>query len=296
MKLVYSKTVNLVAMMALLCMLVLPYIVPATVNATDKDNGLGSKNSPALLITKTDSEGNPIAGVKYEIRKTHSYDSKKDYENAFTEVSDGKTIIGITNDKGQIVLEKQEHKGGLELGRYTVKEIEVPSGIVLNPTEFTVNIPTKIQGGKLDYKVEIYSKAEYVKAAVELTKVDDNHKALAGAQFELYKKGVNGAYEKIGDTYTTNESGKIHVDGLSNGEYYFVETKAPAGYVLDTTKIEFTVTKAGEVISKSLVNYEVPTITKDIEGAERFDVEPGTEYTYNLTLNYLRTFMNIQNL
>jgi len=303
MKLVYSKTVNLVSMLALLCMLVLPYIVPANVNATgvNADQGLGSENSPTLIITKTDSNGNPIAGVKYEIIKTHSYNPDVDYANAFTTpVSNAKPIQGTTDKHGKIEFRKQD---GLELGRYAVKEIAGPEGIALNTTVFTVDIPEKIesgnQAGKLDYKVEIYSKAEYLKGAVELTKVDNNNKALAGAQFVLYKKGANGAAEKIGGTYTTNEFGKISVDGLDYGDYYFVETKAPEGYVLDIRNVEFTVTKAGSVkcttppstnpecgaVHVSMVNYTAPTITKDVEGATHLDINRDTEYTYNLTVD-----------
>ena len=289
MKLVYSKTVNLVSMLALLCMLVLPYLAPVTVNATgvNADQGLGSPQSPTLVITKTDANGNPIQGVKYQIIQTHSYNPDVDYANAFTTpVSGAKAIEGTTDKHGKVIFTKNE---GLELGLYTVKEISGPEGIVLN--EFTVKIPEQItsgnQAGKLDYKVGNIQKTEYIKGSVELTKVDENQNPLAGVQFELYKKGANGAYEKINaeTTFTTNESGKIRVDGLYYGDYYFVETKAPTGYVLNKKEIEFSITKNGEVIQKNWVNFAAPTITKDVEGATNLDMKRDTEYTYNLTVD-----------
>ena len=37
----------------------------------------------------------------------------------------------------------------------------------------------------------------------------------------------------------TDANGHIRVRGLVYGEYYFQETKAPKGYVIDPTKREF---------------------------------------------------------
>ena len=37
----------------------------------------------------------------------------------------------------------------------------------------------------------------------------------------------------------TDANGHIRVQGLVYGEYYFQETKAPKGYVIDPTKREF---------------------------------------------------------
>ena len=37
----------------------------------------------------------------------------------------------------------------------------------------------------------------------------------------------------------TDANGHISVQGLVYGEYYFQETKAPKGYVIDPTKREF---------------------------------------------------------
>ncbi|ENH96248.1 collagen adhesion protein, partial [Gracilibacillus halophilus YIM-C55.5] len=77
--------------------------------------------------------------------------------------------------------------------------------------------------------------------AVELTKFD--HKTgdiLPNAIFELRQDG-----KVIEENLSTNENGKIIVDQLPSGEYYFIETKAPEGYELDDSPIEFTI-KAGQ--------------------------------------------------
>ena len=72
--------------------------------------------------------------------------------------------------------------------------------------------------------------------AVRLYKVDSQTGAsLAGAQFALYRS--NGGY--IG-TYSTDSTGYLNVQNLSYGSYYFVETKAPEGYELDSDRVSFT--------------------------------------------------------
>ncbi len=74
--------------------------------------------------------------------------------------------------------------------------------------------------------------------SVILTKTDEyTGKALAGAVFDLYR--IGGA--KVG-SYTTNAAGVLRVDGLALGDYYFVEMKAPDGYVLDSRQIGFRIT------------------------------------------------------
>ena len=54
-------------------------------------------------------------------------------------------------------------------------------------------------------------------------------------QYSLYLKRRYRSEKEL----ATDANGHIRVQGLEYGEYYFQETKAPKGYVIDPTKREF---------------------------------------------------------
>lgn len=103
---------------------------------------------------------------------------------------------------------------------------------------------------------------------------DDNTKKLQGAEFKLYTdkeaknevkvSGSNGVYtvDPSGSsaTLTTDENGKITINGLDSKTYYLKETKAPSGYKLDDTVRKVTVTPDSEVAKAKngeAITYEV---------------------------------------
>src|SRR5690606_30189271 len=116
-----------------------------------------------------------------------------------------------------------------------------------------------------------------IKGSVELTKVDknDNNIVLTGAEFKLIDSEGNTIHEGL----TTDKNGKLVVKNLKPGVYQFVETKAPNGYELDQTPIEFTIelgqTEQAEV---TVFNEETPEPVKPEEPKEPGKPEkPGTD-------------------
>lgn len=120
-----------------------------------------------------------------------------------------------------------------EPGTYTVPTNE---SAILTPVDSAQNegAPEEFEIPEVSYVVPVPMP---VTGNVRLTKTDaDSGDALKGAVFDLY----TAAGRKVA-TKTTNQSGQLNVFGLYPGKYYFVELTAPAGYLLDKSQHEFSV-------------------------------------------------------
>ncbi|PHD89430.1 hypothetical protein COF50_04725 [Bacillus toyonensis] len=231
----------------------------------------------------------PLKGVTFEVKKVASFEKISNDGKIVKE--DVKPVTGatpsqvVTDDNGQAVLKD------LPLERYEVKEVAGPPHVNLNPNTYTVDIPlTNKEGKVLNYDVHMYPKNEIKRGAVDLIKTGANDKALAGAAFSVFKKDGTEVKKDL----VTDANGHIRVQGLEFGEYYFQETKAPKGYVIDPTKREFFIKNSGTinedgtitsgtVVKVELKNYEEPTIDKKINGnLEALPINPLTNYNYDI--------------
>lgn len=234
-------------------------------------------------------DAKPLKGVTFEVKRVASFEKISNDGKIVKE--DVQPVMGatpnqvVTDDNGQAVLKD------LPLGRYEVKEVAGPPHVNLNPNTYTVDIPlTNKEGKVLNYDVHMYPKNEIKHGAVDLVKTGVNEKALAGAVFSLFKKDGTEVKKEL----VTDVNGHIRVQGLEYGEYYFQETKAPKGYVIDPTKREFfiktsgTINEDGTITSGTVVivkvqNYEEPNIDKKINGfLEALPINPLTNYNYDI--------------
>ncbi|MFT8593567.1 MAG: SpaA isopeptide-forming pilin-related protein [Bifidobacterium sp.] len=202
---------------------------PVTVATASATN---AEKTGSVVLTKTDSDTNKVlAGATFDLYKADG-----------TEVKTGLT----TGADGTVTVD------GLKPGDYYFVETAAPAGYVLNDSKlnFTVELQTTA-------KVATASATNAEKTgSVVLTKTDsDTNKVLAGATFDLYK--ADGT--KIQTGVKTGEDGTVTVDGLKPGDYYFVETKAPAGYVKSGAKWVFTVDlqTTAKVANVSVTNDEI---------------------------------------
>ena len=160
----------------------------------------------------------------------------------------------ITDEDGKITVKD------LAPGAYTFVETKAPKDYVLNATPHTVTVET----GKTA-TITVANEKEKVptpepqreKGSIELTKVSSANTtvALANAVFELRAKDGTVIQSKL----TTDASGKIVVKDLPVGEYQFVETAAPNGYLLDSRPQAVTV-KTGETATITVTNTPRPVI------------------------------------
>lgn len=74
--------------------------------------------------------------------------------------------------------------------------------------------------------------------------------------FDLYK--ADGTFE---GTYTTGSDGTVAVNDLPAGEHYWIEIRPAEGYMLDTSKHEFTVSHD---YGRKENGYEYWTVLKEV--------------------------------
>ena len=118
-------------------------------------------------------------------------------------------------------------------GTWYVREIEQPTGFVLNDTVYPVTI------GKDGEVVEIEIVNEHIRGNVKTTKVDADYpdNKLTGAVFEIYSDtNADGKLDKddklLGEIKET-DTGIYEMDDLVYGHYLVKEKKAPDGFILD---------------------------------------------------------------
>src|SRR5699024_8448863 len=197
-------------------------------------SGGGEGTAGYLVINKVDAthgkEETSLAGAEFDLIDADTGNVLKS---------------GITDENGQIDF------GRLLFGEYQLIETKVPEGYVTPEEEQTITIDKAYNPGddkeSFAYTVENYQPV----FAIEVFKTDDENNALAGAEFTLFDSDDNEVA-----TETTNEDGKILFEDIDEaGTYYVQETKAPAGFILDSTKHEVTIgDKEQEPVKVSVTN------------------------------------------
>lgn len=170
------------------------------------------------------------------------------------------------------VYQSKDEEGNITGGIYNKENITVEYSAELNenaqldgiPNKNTVhltysNSPQIITGGDgqpttptsdtPDSEVETYT---YQFSILKKSSVEELF--LEGAEFT-----ITGP-ESYSETVTTDDSGKIELKGLVSGTYTITETKAPNGYILNSTPITFTITPGTKLeTANEKGQYYVPT-------------------------------------
>ncbi|HHQ1228146.1 TPA: MSCRAMM family protein, partial [Listeria innocua] len=231
-------------------------------------SGSGTATIGSLEITKVDKKDNTkkLTGAKFQL---------------YTPEGDKAGQEATTDSEGKIVMD------GLQSGKYKLVETAAPTGYTISDEykdgkeiTITADVATSVT----------IENTEQTGSAV-LQKEDSVTKdAISGAEFEL--QTADGT--KVSENLVTDADGKIEVNDLAPGDYQFVETKAPTGYVLDATPTKFTVefnqtaavvvTKENTAKAGSVVLTKQDSATKaTIAGAE-FELQKadGTKVSENL--------------
>lgn len=219
-----------------------------------------------ITVTKVNTNGDKIENVKFEIIAGEDIYNKTQTQKHY---SKGDSVATITTNSAGIA-----SKTGLPLGKYIVKEIEVPTGYLLNTEQKTVDLKYKDQNTSVVYGSVTFENQEPT-GSITIEKTDSetgnsnridktSHHGdakLKGAVYTLYaKETITNVAETITyfskdeqiATFTFDEYGmatikitnnstpaEISIDrncllGLPLGNYYAKETNVPQGYKQDT--------------------------------------------------------------
>lgn len=190
-------------------------------------------------------------------------DTKTPLEGVEFTLKKGDTVIasGTTKADGTLAF------NNLPYDTYTILETKALDEYVPNTTSITVVLDGEGTNGKEVTVGPIENiKKDY---SVKLTKYNWNKsEVLKDAIFELRKEGLDGEYEVVEgidvEDLTTDENGEIHLENLEAGSYQLIETKAPAGYRLDKTPVEFEINENQiEPTKVEKINYRIPPVDPD---------------------------------
>ena len=188
-------------------------------------------------LTKKDSQGNGLSGAKFEVVDANN----KPVGDVLTSDDEGKISIA-----------------GLIPGVYTIKEIQAPAGYILNETTVEFEIKDALKG-----QPKTMSGLELInyQGTVELSKKDNQGKGLSGAEFSLFKESEDQEDVLIAEKLVSDDKGILSEKDLAPGTYYFVETKAPSGFIINSERQAFTIAEQSEsgrsdITGLELVNYQ----------------------------------------
>lgn len=184
-----------------------------------------------IKIQKVNGEGTLLSGAQFGL---YSAQSCTEASRLYTRT----TVDGYASFSG------------LGEGTYYLKEIASPAGYKVSADVITVEL--NIVNGQMvvtyDGTEEDTHEIIDEKAVGKLTitkKEKDASALLQGASFSIYKDAL--CTDRVASG-STNSSGVVTFDNLELGRtYYYRETTAPAGYVLDTTVHEITIGTGAEV-------------------------------------------------
>lgn len=209
-------------------------------------------NVNKVILEKTDEKGKKLVNARFKLEHAVT--------TPFTHWEEVPLAPDRTNANGQLEVDS------LKPGLYQFTEIEAPTGYLLDTTPKRFIVTQNTSGQIRDVHVKMLN----YQGSAELIKKDQAGNPLAGAEFSV----LDTTGQAVREHLVSDANGKVTVTDLAPGKYQFVETKAPAGYLLNTEPSAFTIAASDRgkpatvIATANFVNYQgaAKLIKKDVNG------------------------------
>lgn len=209
-------------------------------------------NVNKVILEKTDEKGKKLVNARFKLEHAVT--------TPFTHWEEVPLAPDRTNANGQLEVDS------LKPGLYQFTEIEAPTGYLLDTTPKRFIVTQNTSGQIHDVHVKMLN----YQGSAELIKKDQAGNPLAGAEFSV----LDTTGQAVREHLVSDANGKVTVTDLAPGKYQFVETKAPAGYLLNTEPSAFTIAASDRgkpatvIATANFVNYQgaAKLIKKDVNG------------------------------
>lgn len=170
--------------------------------------------APPVPLTKRDAESNgPVEGATISV-----------YSDAACT-----TLIasGTTDSSGVYTIPSVMD------GTYYYRETAAPANYHLNPDIYSFTVTSGVISG-----TTTFYDVHYPDVTLQKYDADDPTLPVPGAQFGIY---TDAACTSLYASATTDANGRIYLNDVPDGTYYWVEETAPEGYYLDDTVYSFSI-------------------------------------------------------
>ncbi|STB42759.1 SpaA isopeptide-forming pilin-related protein [Clostridium perfringens] len=250
--------------------------IPAGTNVTISEviapNGYFNKGEIKKVVIEANKTIEVTLGNKEQLGNVILSKRGKDFEREMPNDSyklEG-AIYSIYNENDQKITTMTTDKFGkatsenIKLGKYYALEEKAPEGYLISKEKIPFELKyagqtVEVTSTSISHKdTEQKGKAILIKEDEKNGSIPQGSAKLDGAVYELRKSNNDELVETV-----TIKGGKAKVENLYLGKYYWIEKKAPEGYLLDTTKHYFEISYAGEnaetAIKETLVKEKVIT-------------------------------------
>ncbi|MFD1417908.1 SpaA isopeptide-forming pilin-related protein [Companilactobacillus keshanensis] len=208
----------------------------------------GQTTKPIKVTAKDEPDGVELGSLSIEKLDANTHDYLQGAEFDIID-SNGKIVAHVTSDENGAA-----YVYNLPVGHYTIHETKAPAGHIVgedieiditadNLTPAIISIENELESGGDGNSTVTLQKFNSENGTV----------GIPGAEYTLFDINGNAL-----TTVATDEDGFLKVDNVLPGTYYFLETKAPEGFGLNTDKIWFTVDSEGDNVG-TLVTLDDPT-------------------------------------